>query len=412
MSPSRFRPHGTVRQLATTDPRDVAAAAKALFGWHGGQRMSRLGAAAAAAARERARPRRERMRALVVGSDGGLSWRGVPAPPPPGPLGATVHPIAMATCDLDRALVLGRTPFPRPLRLGHECVAEVMAVGSEVRGVRAGDRVVVPFEINCGECGACRAGLTGSCRAVPPVSMYGFGLLGGHWGGVYADLVGVPFADAMLVPLPAGVAPADAASVADTVCDGFRHVAPHLPRLLERDPDAEVLILGALPERYPYSVSTALYAGLTAKALGARRITFCDARAQVRAEAAGLGLDPIRPAELRRRDPAPLVVDISGSSRGVRTALAKTAPDGVCSSVGSLHHSARIPVSLLFIRNVTLHLGRAHTRTLIPQVLDLVTTGALRPASVTTRLADLDDAPEVLTDHMTGDTTKTVLTTG
>ncbi|GAA0939793.1 alcohol dehydrogenase catalytic domain-containing protein [Actinocorallia libanotica] len=412
MSLARFQPYGTVRQLATTDPRDLAAASKALFGWNGGQRVSRLHGAAIAAARERVRPGRERMRALVAGPGGRLAWRRVPAPPPPGPLGATVHPIAMATCDLDRPLVLGRTPFPLPLQLGHECVAEVVAVGSQVRTVRVGDRVVVPFEINCGECGACRAGLTGSCRAVPPVSMYGFGLVGGHWGGAYADLVGVPFADAMLVPLPEGVDPAAAASLADTVCDGFRHVAPHLPRLLERDPDAEVLIIGALPARYPFSVSTALYAGLTARALGARRVTFCDARGQVREEAAGLGLEAIRPAELRRRDLAPLVVDISGSPRGVRTALAKTAPDGVCSSVGSLHHAARIPISLSFIRNVTLHLGRAHTRTLIPQVLELVTAGTLRPETVTTRLADLDDAPEVLGDHMTGDATKTVLTTG
>lgn len=412
MSLSRFRPYGTVRQLATTDPRDLAAASKALFGWNAGQRVSRLREAAAGAVRERVRPGRERMRALVAGPGGRLAWRQVPAPPPPGPRGATVHPIAMATCDLDRPLVLGRTPFPLPLQLGHECVAEVVAVGSQVRTVRVGDRVVVPFEISCGECGACRAGLTGSCRAVPPVSMYGFGLLGGHWGGTYADLVGVPFADAMLVPLPEGVEPAAVASLADTVCDGFRHVAPHLPRLLERDPDTEVLIIGALPARYPFSVSTALYAGLTAQALGARRITFCDARGQVREEAARLGLEAIHPSELRSRDLAPLVVDISGSPRGLRTALAKTAPDGVCSSVGSLRHAARIPVSLLFIRNVTLHIGRAHTRTLIPRVLELITTKAFRPETVTTRLADLDDAPEVLGDHMTSDTTKTILTTG
>ncbi|MBO2451883.1 alcohol dehydrogenase catalytic domain-containing protein [Actinomadura barringtoniae] len=317
----------------------------------------------------------------------------------------------MATCDLDRPLVLGRTPFPRPLQLGHECVAEVVAVGSQVQTVQVGDRVVVPFEISCGKCSACQAGLTGSCRAVPPVSMYGFGLIGGHWGGTYADLVGVPYADAMLVPLPDGVDPAAVASLADTVCDGFRHVAPHLPRLLERDPGTEVLIIGSLASRYPFSVSTALYAALTAQALGARRITFCEARSQVREEAAGLGLETITPSELRRHPLTPLVVDISGSPRGVRTALTKTAPDGVCSSVGTLSHAARIPASLLFVRNVTVHIGRAHTRTLIPQVLELVTATTLHPEAVTTRLADLDDAPKVLADHMTSDTTKTILTT-
>ena len=73
--------------------------------------------------------------------------------------------------------------------------------------VAAGDRVVVPFQISCGECERCLAGLTGDCRAVRPGSMYGFGAFGGEWGGLLSDLVRVPFADAMLVPLPAGIAP-------------------------------------------------------------------------------------------------------------------------------------------------------------------------------------------------------------
>src|SRR6266702_185126 len=126
------------------------------------------------------------------------------APPPPGPYGALVRPIAAATCDLDRPLALGATMFPLPLHLGHECVAEVLAVGDQVTGVQTGQRVVVPFQISCGACGPCAAGLTGSCSAVPPISMYGFGLGGGHWGGAFSDQLAVPYADAMLVPLPAG----------------------------------------------------------------------------------------------------------------------------------------------------------------------------------------------------------------
>jgi alcohol dehydrogenase len=149
---------------------------------------------------------------------------------------------------------------------------------------------------------------------------------------------------------------------------------------------------------------------LAARALGARRITFADARPRVRAEAEALGLTAIEPAQLRHHPLAPLVVDGSVSPSGTRTALAKTAPDGVCSSIGSLHHSVRIPAILLYGRNVTFHIGRAHTRALIPSVLDLVVAKTLRPEAVTTHTGSLDDAPQALCDHMFGDATKTILT--
>ncbi|WP_236722991.1 alcohol dehydrogenase catalytic domain-containing protein, partial [Mycobacterium avium] len=156
----------------------------------------------------RRRAGRQRMRGLVAYPGGALRWRSLPSPAMPGPQAAIVRPIAVATCDVDRAMMLGRTPFPLPLHLGHECVAEVVDVGDEVSSVRVGDRVVVPFQISCGRCSACRRGHTGSCLSVPPASMYGFGISGGLWGGALADLMAVPFADAMLVALPDGVEPA------------------------------------------------------------------------------------------------------------------------------------------------------------------------------------------------------------
>jgi alcohol dehydrogenase len=168
-------------------------------------RIARLRAAARDLVAERRRPSRAKMRALRVAPGGRIEWRSAPAPPPPGPKEAIVHPIAVATCDLDRAIMLGRTPFPMPFHYGHESIAEVVEVGAEVERVKVGERVVVPFQINCGECAACRAGLTGNCLAVPPLSMYGFGVAGGHWGGHVADLFKVPFADAMLVTLPEGI---------------------------------------------------------------------------------------------------------------------------------------------------------------------------------------------------------------
>lgn len=136
----------------------TAASARVALERDAGLRIRRLTAAARDGARQRVRPTRPRMRALVATSVGRLVWRNVPQPPPPGPLGAIVHPIAIATCDLDRRLVMGATPFPLPLHFGHECVAEVLSVGEKVTSLRPWQRVIVPFQISCGSCTACAAG--------------------------------------------------------------------------------------------------------------------------------------------------------------------------------------------------------------------------------------------------------------
>ncbi|MBD0283277.1 MAG: alcohol dehydrogenase catalytic domain-containing protein [Thermoleophilaceae bacterium] len=406
----RHRPRGWVRHYARVLAPAGAPAGRVALERDGEQRLRRLADAAADRARQRLARTRPSMRALTALPGGRLCWRSVPVPPPPGPDGAIVHPIAVATCDMDPLIALGSSPFPLPLHLGHESVAEVLTVGERVAGVRPGERVIVPFQISCGRCPPCRSGRTGNCAGVPPISMYGFGVAGGHWGGAYSDQLAVPYADAMLVPLPDGVDPVVAASVADNVCDGYRHVAPHLPGLLERDPEAEVLIVGSVRRRSLYGASVPLYAGLVAKALGARNVRFADSRPPVRAQAERLGLDVMHPQELRRRAPAPLVVDVSGSPAGQRTALSNVAPDGVCSSAGGLHRTTRIPASLLYGRNATFHVGRTHVRTLIPQVLDLMVQMRLRPEAVTTTVARLDEAPGVLREHYVGGGIKAILT--
>jgi alcohol dehydrogenase len=321
-----------------------------------------------------------------------------------------VRPIAIATCDMDPLIALGASPFPLPLQLGHECVAEVLAVGQDVATIHPGQRVVVPFQISCGRCPACRAGHTANCTSVPPISMYGFGLAGGHWGGALAEQLAVPYADAMLVALPDGIEPVAAASVADNVCDAHRHVAPHLPELLRRDPEASVLVLGALDPRTRFSASVPLYAALIAQTLGARQVTIVDARPYARAHAHRLGLQALPPQALAGHAPAPLVVDLTTTGPGLGVALASTAPDGVCSSAGSLHRTARIPLLRSYGHNVTVHISRVHARAVIPEVLELISTGGLRPETVTTTVASIEDAPTALREHYLAGAVKTILT--
>ncbi len=405
--PARRHPRGWVRHYAGMIAPAGILATRLSLERDRRERLRRVTAGLATRTRGVGRSR-ARMRALVASPGGRLRWHDIPAPPPPGPLGAVVHPLVSSTCDMDCPVMLGATQIPLPLHPGHECVAEVTRVGSEVTTVRPGDRVIVPFQINCGVCAPCLAGRTGSCVGVPPLSMYGFGFAGGMWGGAYSDLVGVPYADAMLVPLPAGVDPEAAVSVADNVCDAYRHIGPHLPALLAADPHAEVLVLGATGKRSLFTPSCPLYTGLIALAMGARTVVFADARKHVREHAQRLGMRAVTPRELRHMDPFQLVADVSASD--LSAALAATAPDGVCSSSGGLHRHTRIPLLQMYIRNATLHLGRTHVRALIPAVLELMTDSGLRPELVTTRVDLLDEAPQVLREHLLdGSSVKTVL---
>ena len=114
---------------------------------------------------------------------------------------------------------------------------------------------------------ACLAGRTGNCSTVPWGSTYGFGFGDAYWGGFLADTVRVPYADHMLVPLPAGVPVEAAASASDNIPDGFRTVS----MLRDQWPGAPVLVVGGAG---PGSIG--LYAVGHAIALGAERVLYVD----------------------------------------------------------------------------------------------------------------------------------------
>jgi threonine dehydrogenase-like Zn-dependent dehydrogenase len=296
-------------------------------------------------------------------------------------------------CDLDWPMVFGQTPFQFPIHLGHECVAEVVD-GPE--GFAPGDRVVVPFQISCGTCERCQRGLTGSCSTVAPLSMYGFGALGGEWGGMLSDLALVPYADAMLVALPGTVEPAVVASAADNIPDGWRAVAPALAEL----PAADVLVVGGGEVR-----SIPLYAVDAAVALGAASVTYVDTDADRLAVAQQLGAKAIEGKPERSLGAFPITVDGTGTPDGLVAALRLTDWGGRCTSIAQLAPEAPLPLLELYTRGVHLHMGRAMVRPVMPTILDLVAAGRLRPELVTSATAAWDDAPEALLEP----TTKLVL---
>jgi alcohol dehydrogenase len=329
------------------------------------------------------------LRQLTFESPGELRWVEVPEPELSGDGDALVRPIAVATCDLDPAIVRGETPFGGPLPLGHECIAEVVDTADGV-DVRPGRLVSVPFQISCGRCGRCRRGQTAHCESVPWQSAYGLPPHGQQWGGFLSDVVRTPYADQMLVELPEGVEPAAAASVSDNLVDAWRTVAP----FLAEEPGADVLVVGGGGQG-----SIGLYAVGIAAALDASQITYVDGDEDRRRIAAELGAETVAGISDQRLGPFPITVDAGADPAGLALAVRSTGPDGVCTSVG-IYFQNQVPLPLFeaYVTGVRFLTGRVHARPAIPAAIELIASGRLDPRLVTTRIEDWEDAPPALAE--------------
>jgi alcohol dehydrogenase len=207
------------------------------------------------------------------------------------------------------------------------------------------------------------------------------------YGGFASDAVNVPYADAMLVPIPDGVEPSTVASLSDNIPDAWRCVAPPL----EARPGSPVLIaLGA--------GSIALYSVAIALALGAERVDVVGGRTRDRELAERLGANVLDEEFPDRAGFYPITVDASADPAGISCALKSTDADGICTSIGIYIEPTPLPLLDMFTQGVTFVTGRPHVRTLMPDVLELVRQGKFDPDPMTVNRVDWDDAAEALSD--------------
>ncbi|GID31101.1 zinc-dependent alcohol dehydrogenase [Paractinoplanes brasiliensis] len=326
------------------------------------------------------------MRSLVLTGPRRLEWQDRPAPRLSAPADALVRPIASASCDLDRWIVASPAPFEPPFALGHEAVGEVVALADGNTALTVGQRVVIPWHISCGACENCRRDLPGACASVPRLASYGTNV-GGHWGGLFDDLVRVPWAGHNLTPLPPAVDPFLAASAADNLTDAFQAVRP----ALAAHPDADVLVVGG-------TASLGLLTVASAIALGAPKVTYLDTDEARRATAAALGaVVPAVSAYPDRLDGAfDLVVDASADPAGFRCALLSTRPGGTCVIRSVYFTELRLPYFALYGTGITIVTGPPHASPYVPDVLRLIGNGTLNPAPMLTGPYGYDDAIDIL----------------
>jgi threonine dehydrogenase-like Zn-dependent dehydrogenase len=143
----------------------------------------------------------------------------VPDPKILNPRDAIVKITSTAICGSDLHLFNGYIPtMEKGDILGHEFMGEVVELGSAVKNVKIGDRVVVPFTIACGNCYFCTSDLWSLCdnsnpngwlaekiMGHSPSGLFGYSHIFGGYAGGQAEYARVPFADVGLFKVPDGL---------------------------------------------------------------------------------------------------------------------------------------------------------------------------------------------------------------
>jgi threonine dehydrogenase-like Zn-dependent dehydrogenase len=159
----------------------------------------------------------------------------VPDPKILNPRDAIVKITSTAICGSDLHLYNGFVPtMEKGDILGHEFMGEVVEVGSAVKNLEVGDRVVVPFPISCGNCFFCQRQMFSLCENSNPnaplaeqmwghslAGVYGYShLLGGYAGG-QAEYARVPFADVDHIKIPDGLSDEQVLFLSDVFPTGY-----------------------------------------------------------------------------------------------------------------------------------------------------------------------------------------------
>lgn len=176
------------------------------------------------------------MRALCWQGPNNVGVENVPDPKILNPRDAIVKITTTCICGSDLHLYDGYIPFMQPGDiLGHEFMGEVVEVGPEVKNLRVGDRVVVPFTISCGSCFFCKRDLWSLCDnsntnanlsektfGHSTAGLFGYSHLTGGYAGGQAEYARVPYADSGPLVIPDGLTDEQVVFLTDIFPTGYQ----------------------------------------------------------------------------------------------------------------------------------------------------------------------------------------------
>jgi len=361
------------------------------------------------------------MKALVFRDIGDIAMEEVDEPTLQEPTDAIVRITTSAICGTDLHLVRGTLDGMKPgTVLGHEGVGVVESVGSDVRNLQPGDRVVIASTIACGNCSYCRAGYHSQCDTANPngkqagTAFFGGPPSSGSFAGLHAEKARIPYAHIGLVKLPDSISDDQAIMLSDIFPTGF--FAAELAEIVEGD---TVAVFGCGP--------VGQFAIASAQMMGASRIfaidRYPDRLDMARRQGAEvINFDEEDPVQTIRRLTGDIGVDRaidavgvdasaphdeqsnqngdasnwqpgSSPSQAMQWAVQALAKAGTLAIVGVYADSTHnFPIGAAMNKNLTIKMGNCPHRRYIPELIELTASGRIDPAELLTQCVSMEDA--------------------
>jgi threonine dehydrogenase-like Zn-dependent dehydrogenase len=327
------------------------------------------------------------MRATVMYRAGDVRIENVPDARLVEPTDVVVTVTRACICGSDLWPYKAMEPSEKGIIMGHEAIGVVEDVGADVRNVKAGDMVVMPFAWSDGTCAFCHEGLNTSC------------VHGGFFGneeiaGAQSEAVRVPLADGTLYVLPVGRDDALMPSLL-TLSDvmGTGH---HAAITAKVGPGKSVAVVG--------DGAVGLCGVIAARRLGAEQIIIMGRHPDRIALARELGATEVvsergeeaieRVRELTNGFGVHSVLECVGTEQAMLTSVSIVRAGGAVGRVGVPHYEAIPSAQPTFYNNVTVSGGPAPVRAYIEELLPDVLEGRIEPGRVFDRVVGLNGVPD------------------
>jgi threonine dehydrogenase-like Zn-dependent dehydrogenase len=369
------------------------------------------------------------MKAVCWYGKGDVRVAAVPEPHILNPHDAIIRVTLAAICGSDLHLYGGLIPtMQKGDVLGHEFMGEVVEVGSEVKNLWPGDRVVVPFAIACGQCFFCKRELWSLCDNSNPnawmaekvygystAGLFGYSHLYGGYAGGQAEYVRVPFADVGPIKIPPGLRDEQVLFLSDIFPTGY--MAAENCNIQRGDTVAvwgcgpvgqfavcSAYMLGAdhviAIDRFPERLQLAKTQG-QATVLDYQEVDVPEALRDltggrgpdacidaVGMEAHGTSLDALY-------DRAKMTMFLATDRLHVLRQAIQVCRKGGTVSIPGVYGGFldKVPLGAAFAKGLTLKMGQTHMHRFLRPLLTRIERGDIDPAFVITHRLRLDEAP-------------------
>ncbi len=327
------------------------------------------------------------MRATIMHGAGDVRIEKVPDPTIMESTNALLRVIRACICGSDLWPYQSMERSDRGQPMGHEAVGVVEAVGADVRTVKRGDVVVMPFASSDGTCTFCHEGLPTAC-----IHLSFFGNAGND--GAQAEAIRIPYADGTLFPLP--VAKDDALMPSLLTLADVMGTGHHAAVVAKVGPGKDVAVVG--------DGAVGLCGVIAAKRLGAERVILLGRHPDRIALAREFGATDIvsergaeaieRVRQLTGGHGVHSVLECVGLAQAMETAVEITRAGGAIGRVGVPQDAAMPGSQTAFYHNVRVGGGPAPVRAYIPELLPDILEGRIQPGRVFDRVVDLDGVPD------------------